>query len=121
MAGKLSTHVLDTASGKPAPGMRLALYRAASGGGALELVKQAVTNADGRTDELLLGPDEMEKGTFELHFEVAAYFAEQPGVTQDGLPFLDIVPIRFSIADPGSGYHVPLLVTPWSYSTYRGS
>lgn len=121
MAGKLSTHVLDTAGGKPAQGMRLTLYKAAPGGGKLDLVKQAVTNADGRTDELLLGADEMAEGTYELHFEVAAYFAEQPGAARDGLPFLDVVPIRFSIADPQAGYHVPLLVTPWSYSTYRGS
>lgn len=121
MAGKLSTHVLDTANGRPAPGMRLALYRVEPGAGSLDLVKQAITNADGRTDELLLGPDEMAKGTYELHFEVAAYFAEQAGVPRDGLPFLDVVPIRFSIADPEAGYHVPLLVTPWSYSTYRGS
>ena len=119
MAGKLSTHVLDTAAGKPAKGMRLSLYRALPGGG-LELVKQAVTNADGRTDELLLGPDAMAKGTYELHFEVAAYFAGQNAPTAE-LPFLDVVPLRFSISDTGSGYHVPLLVTPWSYSTYRGS
>lgn len=121
MAGKLSTHVLDTASGKPARGMRLSLYKAAPGSGKLDLVKQAVTNADGRTDELLLGPGEMERGTWELHFEVASYFAENGMAPKDGLPFLDVVPIRFSIADPDTGYHVPLLVTPWSYSTYRGS
>jgi len=121
MPGKLSTHVLDTASGRPARGMRLTLYRATPGGGKLDLVKQAITNADGRTDELLLGPDEMSEGTYELHFEVAAYFTEQPGSSPDGLPFLDVVPVRFSIADPQAGYHVPLLITPWSYSTYRGS
>ena len=120
MSGKLSTHVLDTAGGKPAQGMRLTLYRVASGG-KLEVVRQAVTNADGRTGELLLGPDEMAEGTYELHFEVAAYFAGQPGAAGDGLPFLDVVPVRFSIADRNAGYHVPLLVTPWSYSTYRGS
>jgi 5-hydroxyisourate hydrolase len=121
MAGKLSTHVLDTASGKPAHGMRLTLYRATPGSGALELVKQAVTNADGRTDELLLGPDAMAKGTYELHFEVAAYFAGKQATPPGELPFLDVVPIRFSISDIEAGYHVPLLVTPWSYSTYRGS
>lgn len=120
MAGKLSTHVLDTASGKPAQGMRLTLYRASRESGALEVVKQAVTNADGRTDELLLGPDAMEAGTFELHFEVAAYFGAD-GAPSGELPFLDVVPIRFSISDTQAGYHVPLLVTPWSYSTYRGS
>ncbi|QKV18784.1 hydroxyisourate hydrolase [Oricola thermophila] len=121
MAGKLSTHVLDTASGRPARGMRLTLYRAAPGGGQLELVRQAITNADGRTDELLLGADEMAEGTYELHFEVAAYFAENGMAPKDAPPFLDVVPIRFTIADPQAGYHVPLLVTPWSYSTYRGS
>ena len=120
MAGKLSTHVLDTASGKPANGMSLALYKAPPGSGQLELVKQAVTNADGRPDELLLDADAMEKGVYELHFEVAAYFTEK-GVEQSEPPFLDTVPIRFAISDVDAGYHVPLLVTPWSYSTYRGS
>ena len=121
MAGKLSTHVLDTARGKPAQGMRLTLYRVTPESGALETVKHAVTNADGRTDGLLLAPEDMAKGTYELHFEVSDYFAGQAAAPQDDLPFLDVVPIRFSIADTQAGYHVPLLVTPWSYSTYRGS
>lgn len=120
MAGKLSTHVLDTATGKPAQGMRLTLYRVASGSGQLEPVRQATTNADGRTDELLLGPDAMQTGVYELHFEVSAYFTAK-GVEQSEPPFLDTVPIRFAISDVDAGYHVPLLVTPWSYSTYRGS
>ena len=120
MAGKLSTHVLDTATGKPAQGMRLTLYKAPPGSGGLELVKQAITNADGRTDELLLAPEAMEKGVYELHFEVSAYFTEK-GVEQANPPFLDVVPLRFAISDTEAGYHVPLLVTPWSYSTYRGS
>lgn len=119
MPGKLSTHVLDTASGAPAEGMRLTLYKAPPGG-PLERVKQAVTNVDGRTDELLLGPDAMEKGVYELHFEVSAYFIAK-AVKQSEPPFLDVVPIRFAISDVNAGYHVPLLVTPWSYSTYRGS
>ena len=120
MAGRLSTHVLDTGSGKPASGMRLALYKAPPGSGQLELVKQVVTNADGRTDELLLDANAMEKGVYELHFEVAAYSTEK-GVEQSEPPFLDTVPIRFAISDVEAGYHVPLLVTPWSFSTYRGS
>ncbi|MCI5073639.1 hydroxyisourate hydrolase [Oricola sp.] len=121
MPGKLSTHVLDTATGKPAQGMRLTLYKAPPGSGKLDLVKQAITNADGRTDELLLGPDEMEKGVYELHFEVSVYFTEKGEPEQSDPPFLDVVPLRFAISDPQAGYHVPLLVTPWSYSTYRGS
>ncbi|WP_425419080.1 hydroxyisourate hydrolase [Oricola indica] len=121
MPGKLSTHVLDTATGKPAQGMHLTLYAAKSGTGDLETVKQAVTNADGRTDELLLGADEMKAGVYEIHFEVAAYYGQKDGVEQTDPPFLDVVPIRFGISDTNSGYHVPLLVTPWSYSTYRGS
>ena len=121
MAGKLSTHVLDIALGRPAEGMRLTLYKAPRGSGRLDLVKQVVTNADGRTDALLLGPDEIEKGTYEIHFDVVGYFTEHPAEKPGELPFLDVVPIRFTIADPNAGYHVPLLVSPWSYSTYRGS
>lgn len=121
MAGKLSTHVLDTANGQPAAGMRLTLYKAPPGEGELELVKNVVTNADGRTDDVLLAAGEIEKGTYEIHFEVAAYYADQPGANTSDAPFLDTVPVRFTIGDPESGYHVPLLVTPWSYATYRGS
>lgn len=120
MAGKLSTHVLDTASGKPAQGMRLTLYRVSPVSGGLDLVKEATTNADGRTDELLLAAGAMQTGVYELRFEVAAYFTGK-GVEQSDPPFLDVVPIRFAISDTATGYHVPLLVTPWSYSTYRGS
>lgn len=119
MAGKLSTHVLNAAHGRPAAGMRLTLYRAGDAG--LEQVKTAVTNADGRNDKMLLGPDEIETGTYEIHFEVAAFFEALDDVVASDPPFLDVVPIRFTIADPDAGYHVPLLVTPWSYSTYRGS
>ncbi|TCD11299.1 hydroxyisourate hydrolase [Oricola cellulosilytica] len=121
MAGKLSTHVLDTANGHPAAGMRLTLYKASPGAEKLEVVKSVVTNADGRTVDPLLATGEIEKGTYEIHFEVAAYYAHRPGANTSDAPFLDTVPVRFTIGDPEAGYHVPLLVTPWSYATYRGS
>ena len=111
----LSTHVLDTAHGRPAAGIRYALYRLTGAG--RELLAQGHTNADGRTDAPLLNADEITAGSYELIFDVAAYFTAR-GITS---PFLDRVPIRFAIADATAGYHVPLLVTPWAYSTYRGS
>jgi 5-hydroxyisourate hydrolase len=107
--GKLSTHVLDTMHGRPAAGMKIELRRIPGG----ELVKALVTNADGRTDELVLGPEEIEAGEYELSFHVGDYFGEKA--------FLDLVPVRFRVADASQGYHVPLLCTPWSYATYRGS
>jgi len=107
--GKLSTHVLDTANGRPAAGMVIELRRIPSG----ETVKSLTTNKDGRTDEPVLGADEIAAGEYELVFHVGAYFGE--------VRFLDIVPVRFRIADPAQNYHVPLLCSPWSYSTYRGS
>jgi 5-hydroxyisourate hydrolase len=115
MPGKLSTHVLDLSAGRPAAGLRLELRRISPGPA---LLKAAVTNADGRTDAPLLGPDEMAAGTYQIEFRVAEYFASKG---QGKRPFLDIVPVRFSIADPSASYHVPLLVTPWGYNTYRGS
>jgi len=116
MPGKLSTHVLDLTTGRPAAGLRIELHRHAPGA-APALLKTVVTNADGRTDSPLLNADEITVGGFELIFDVAAYFVSR-GVAS---PFLDRVPIRFAIADATVGYHVPLLVTPWAYSTYRGS
>ena len=116
--GRLSTHILDTVTGKPAPGVRLALYEV--GGSARSLIVETVTNADGRTDAPLLSGGPLRIGTYELQFNVGEYFAAQK-IAQSDPPFLDIVPIRFSIAEPEGHYHVPLLVTPWSYSTYRGS
>ena len=107
--GKLSTHVLDTANGRPAAGMKIELRRIPSG----ETVKTLTTNNDGRTDEPVLGPDEITAGDYELVFHVGAYFGESK--------VLDVVPVRFRIADAGQNYHVPLLCSPWSYSTYRGS
>ena len=107
--GKLSTHVLDTANGRPAAGMKIELRRVPSG----ELVKNLTTNSDGRTDEPVLGPEEITAGEYELVFHVGAYFGEAK--------FLDVIPVRFRIADAAQNYHVPLLCSPWSYSTYRGS
>jgi 5-hydroxyisourate hydrolase len=117
MPGKLSTHVLDLVSGRPAAGLRIELSRIAPGPA---LRKTAVTNADGRTDAPLLAAEELTAGTYQLEFHVAEYFAAQ-GVPSAAVPFLDIVPVRFGVGDPSASYHVPLLVTPWSYNTYRGS
>lgn len=117
MSGLLTTHVLDTANGRPAAGMSLELY-------AIErehrrLVTTARTNADGRTNGPLLSREEFTVGLYEIIFDVAGYFARDTDLPDP--PFLERVPIRFGIADPDSHYHVPLLVSPWSYSTYRGS
>lgn len=117
MPGKLSTHVLDLTTGRPAAGLRLELHRIAP---RPALLKTAVTNGDGRTDTPLLGPEEMAAGTYQIDFHVAEYFASR-GVAAQGHPFLDVVPVRFGIADPTASYHVPLLVTPFAYNTYRGS
>jgi 5-hydroxyisourate hydrolase len=116
--GKLSTHVLNTATGKPAADMRVELVRIAHG--KVEHLKDVHTNKDGRTDEPLLSGITLEIGHYELRFFVADYFTLQ-GTDQSEPPFLDVVPIRFWIADDQSNYHIPLLVSPWSYSTYRGS
>ncbi len=116
--GRLSTHVLDTARGRPAAGVAVSLYRIAADGGRT-LLNESVTNHDGRTDAPLLSGEAFSSGVYELTFAVAAYFASDASVAS--VPFLDVVPLRFGIADPEAGYHVPLLVSPWSYSTYRGS
>ncbi len=130
MPAKLSTHVLDTERGCPAANMRIELFEVtASGGGgtALVLLKSMVTNSDGRNaDGPLLSQDEMRVGRFQLHFHVGEYFKSMKTQTISGdikeyVPFLDVVPIAFGISDPTQGYHVPLLCTQWSYSTYRGS
>ena len=110
--GRLSTHVLDTVKGRPAPGVRITLHEI--GGSARALLKEAVTNADGRTDTPLIAGEPLRIGTYELTFRMGDYFA-------GGSNFIDVVPVRFSIAEPEGHYHVPLLVTPWSYTTYRGS
>jgi 5-hydroxyisourate hydrolase len=114
--GWLSTHVLDTTHGKPAAGMRVDLLMVH--GDHTHHVLSTFTNADGRTDKPLLEGDQFHMGTFELIFYVGQYF-ERLGIDLDN-QFLDIVPVRFSMGDE-SHYHVPLLVSPYSYSTYRGS
>src|SRR5262245_40757989 len=119
MAGRLTTHVLDTAQGSPAAGVAIELWRLDSEGTAHQLLKTVRTNADGRTDAPLLA-DDLTAGAYELVFAVGAYFAGQPVATSTP-PFLDRVPVRFTIADSRAHYHVPLLVSPWAYSTYRGS
>lgn len=113
--GRLSTHVLDTANGVPAQGVGITLHRIDAGGPVL--VKSTATNADGRTDVPLLAGEGYRPGTYVLTFSVKPYF-ESRGTAS---PFLDEVPIRFVIAEADGHYHVPLLVSPWSFSTYRGS
>ena len=118
MSGRLTTHVLDTAAGRPAAGVGIEVWRLE--GEARRLVRAATTNADGRVDDPLLVGDTMAAGVYELVFAVGVYFARQ-GLAVADPPFLDRVPVRFAIADPSAHYHVPLLVSPWAYSTYRGS
>ncbi len=121
MPGHLTTHVLDIAQGRPAAGMRVELWRL-SAAGARTLLTAVRTNADGRTDKPLLGAGELRTGVYELVFAVGEYFLDflaQPVAATT--PFLDQVPVRFGVADPEAHYHVPLLVSPWAYSTYRGS
>ena len=108
----LTTHVLDTALGRPAAGVAITLHRVG------EELAGAVTNADGRTDGPLL--EELAPGVYELSFAVGAYLRAAGHVLTEP-PFLDVVPIRFGIAAAGEHHHVPLLVSPWAYSTYRGS
>jgi 5-hydroxyisourate hydrolase len=116
--GQLTTHVLDTAHGCPAAGMPVSLWRL--GSGAPELVKRLILNDDGRADAPLLDGAAMVAGRYRLVFSVAAYFRAR-GQTLPEPPFLDEVPLDFGLADTGAHYHVPLLVSAWSYSTYRGS
>ncbi len=117
--GRLSTHVLDIKRGKPAPGMRADLMRMDAQGQAV-LVKSVTTNSDGRTDAPLLIGDDYATGTYELRFYVIDYF-KAIGDSDAETSFLDIVPIRFVMREADGHYHVPLLVSPWAYSTYRGS
>lgn len=118
MAG-LTTHVLDVTRGGPAEGVRIRLYQLETPD-QRKLVAEVATNADGRTDAPLIGAGQSRAGRFELVFEVGDYFRRQGAIVAEP-PFLDVVPIRFGIADPAAHYHVPLLVSPWAYSTYRGS
>ena len=117
--GHLSTHVLDTVHGCPAAGMKVTLQRV--DGAFVETLKEVVLNQDGRSDDgPLLGEAEMAVGRYRLLFEVGAYFRNR-GVTLPEPAFIDTVPVDFGLADPNGHYHVPLLVSPWTYSTYRGS
>ncbi len=118
MVGKLSTHVLDTASGMPAAGMRIDL--AFVEGSALKCIGEFVTNAQGRTDMPLMDGPTMLPGTYQIEFHVAEYFRAR-GSALPHPACLEVVPLRIGIADPAANYHVPLLCSPWSYSTYRGS
>jgi 5-hydroxyisourate hydrolase len=113
MPGKLTTHVLDTSRGVPAAGMKISVYRDG------KLLHSAVTNRDGRLDAPLLAGEQFSAGRYRLEFAVGDYFALKGDVGPDR--FLDIVPIAFSVDGSGRDYHVPLLVSPWSYTTYRGS
>lgn len=116
--GHLSTHVLDTANGCPAAGMVVTLQRVQ--GGSATTVKRVTLNQDGRAEGPLLNAQEMAVGTWRLLFEVALYFRAR-GAAMPEVPFIDTVQLDFGIADAAGHYHVPLLVSPWSYSTYRGS
>jgi len=109
--GKLTTHVLDTAQGKPGAGIRVELFFLE--GGSWKPLKTAQTNADGRTQAPLLEGESFRAGTYQLVFHVGEYFK--------ATGFLDLVPLRFQVADAGQHYHVPLLCSPWGYTTYRGS
>lgn len=117
--GRLSTHVLDTHSGRPAAGISIELTELSDLDQA-RVVARAVTNSDGRTDQPLIGGRPVPIGRYELAFQVGAYFAGR-AVPMSDPPFLDRIPLQFSVSDPEGHLHVPLLVTPWSYATYRGS
>lgn len=110
-ASALTTHVLDTASGRPAAGVRIELFRIEEGG-AVKLAER-VTNADGRTDAPLLAAEAFRPGRYELRFHIGAHFG--------GAGFLDVVPVAVRLEAGQGHYHIPLLCSPWSYATYRGS
>jgi 5-hydroxyisourate hydrolase len=112
--GWLSTHVLDTANGCPAAGIAIRLFEI--DGQDRRMLAEAITNEDGRTDTPLIAKGDLKAGIYEIEFAVGAYFG-----TTGGVAFLDKVPIRFGIADPEEHYHIPLLVSPFGFSTYRGS
>jgi 5-hydroxyisourate hydrolase len=116
--GRLTTHVLDTSLGRPGKGLRIELYRLE--GDVRVFIKDVTTNSDGRCDAPVLENDAFTVGQYELVFHAGDYFRSQ-GVEMSDRPFLDVIPLRFGVADASQHYHVPLLVTPYSYSTYRGS
>lgn len=115
--GRLTTHVLDTSLGRPAAGLTIELWTAEA---EPALLRKAVTNEDGRVDGALLEGADFRTGAYELHFHAGAYHRRHGAAITDP-PFLDIVPIRFGISDENAHYHVPLLLSPYGYSTYRGS
>jgi 2-oxo-4-hydroxy-4-carboxy-5-ureidoimidazoline decarboxylase len=117
--GRISTHILDTHGGRPAPDVQIELLELSTNGESQTLVTTS-TNHDGRTDQPLIGGRPVPAGRYELRFHIGEYFA-RTGVALTDPPFLDIVPLQFSVAEPEAHYHVPLLVGPWSYTTYRGS
>lgn len=115
--GRLTTHVLDTASGKPAAGLAIELWNLADG---KRILRSVTTNADGRSDGPLLEGSDFRAGCYELRF-MAGDYLRRAGFKLQEPPFLDVIPIRFGIADASQHYHVPLLLSPYGYSTYRGS
>ncbi len=116
--GRLTTHVLDTARGRPAEGLHLGLWRIE--GATRTPLGQATTNSDGRTDAPLIAQGDLRPGTYEIVFEAGAYLrSRHPDLPEP--PFLDLIPIRFGVSDPDAHHHVPLLLAPHGYSTYRGS
>ena len=118
MSGYLTTHVLDTAKGSPAADLKITLYRVS--GNSHKKIAETVTNDDGRTDSPILPADAFKTGTYELVFHAGDYLRATGQAGDDPL-FLDQVPIRFGMSDPAAHYHVPLLLSPYGYSTYRGS
>jgi 5-hydroxyisourate hydrolase len=116
--GYLTTHVLDTARGQPAAGIKITLYRLS--GATRDKIAEATTNADGRTDTPILPVGAMTTGSYELVFSCGGYI-DAHGLSADAVKFLDEIPIRFGITDGAAHYHVPLLLSPYGYSTYRGS
>ncbi len=118
MSGYLTTHVLDTARGGPAENLRIGLFRL--DGDSRDLIVELTTNNDGRTDSQILPSDQFQTGTYELVFHAGDYLRETGQAGADPL-FLDQIPIRFGMAEADAHYHVPLLLSPFSYSTYRGS
>jgi 5-hydroxyisourate hydrolase len=119
MTGKLTTHVLDISKGKPASGVLVELVRVGQNK-EKEAIRSSYTNEDGRLNQPLLEGDNMKKGIYELHFYVGDYYRSH-GAANEEPSFLDCVPVRFGISNPASHYHVPLLISPGGYSTYRGS
>jgi 5-hydroxyisourate hydrolase len=118
MAGRITTHVLDTARGKPAAGVTIVLYRVSGTGH--HKIAETMTNADGRTDAPMLAGEALTAGVYELVFGAGDYLRAS-GQAEGELLFLDQIPIRFGVPDAGQHYHVPLLISPFAFSTYRGS